>query len=180
MVQELANVVTDYVDVNRSRCFLHVVNLVAKRLLKQFDAIPNQSVANSARNNAEDNAENTARGTAENDDDNDVEENYEAGELDAELESDNWLELEEIIETMHEDSRNNSGGEDSDGEDSDGEDLDDPDDAPDSSVLSAEEQEALNVAVQPVRVVLAKVSCSASNMTCAHLQKTSSASYPSS
>jgi phage repressor protein C with HTH and peptisase S24 domain len=163
MVQELADMVPDYSDVNRSRCFLHVVNLVAKALIKQFDAvdaIPSQSVANSTENNTEDATENTAESTAESTTENDVEDNSEA-EDDADLES-------EIIETALDDDKdsdgNNTGGEDSDGKGSDGKDqtdLDDPDDATNPSVLGAEEQEALNIAIQPVRLVLAKVSCSA-------------------
>ena len=156
MVQELADMVPDYSDVNRSRCFLHVVNLVAKALIKQFDAV---DAIPSTENNTEDAAENTAESTAESTTENDVEDNSEA-EDDADLES-------EIIEIALDDNKDSDGndteGEDSDGEDSDGEDqtdLDDPDDATNPSVLSAEEQEALNIAIQPVRLVLAKVSCS--------------------
>ena len=136
--------VPDYSDVNRSRCFLHVVNLVAKALIKQFDAV---DAIPSTENNTEDAAENTAESTAESTTENDVEDNSEA-EDDADLES-------EIIEIALDDNK------DSDGEDqTDTDDPDDPDDATNPSVLGDEEQEALNVAIQPVRLVLAKVSCS--------------------
>jgi hypothetical protein len=42
MIQEMARLLPDYSDVNRTHCFLHVVNLVAKSLLKQFD-LPSKS-----------------------------------------------------------------------------------------------------------------------------------------
>ena len=162
MVQELANAVPDYLEINRSRCFLHVVNLVAKALIKQFDAnaenntedAAESATENAAENAAENATENTAEGAGKSTAENDIEDNSEA-EDDADLES-------EIIETMYEDKDNNAGGEDSDGEDqTDTDDPDDPDDATNPSVLGDEEQEALNVAIQPVRLVLAKVSCSA-------------------
>ena len=64
---------------------------------------------------------------------------------------------------MYEDKDDgNTGGEDSDGEDqTDTDDPDNPDDVTNPSVLGDEEQEALNIAIQPVRLVLAKVSCNA-------------------
>ena len=37
MVGELDNDLPDFSDENRTRCFLHIINLVAKMLLKQFD-----------------------------------------------------------------------------------------------------------------------------------------------
>ena len=38
MVDELSKLLRNFPgDVNRTRCFLHIVNLVAKQLLKQFD-----------------------------------------------------------------------------------------------------------------------------------------------
>lgn len=43
MVQELgAGLLPDYIPVNHTRCFLHIVNLIARSLVKQFDA-PSQS-----------------------------------------------------------------------------------------------------------------------------------------
>ena len=42
MIQEMARLLPDYSDVNWARCFLHVVNLVAKSLLKQF-GLPSKS-----------------------------------------------------------------------------------------------------------------------------------------
>jgi hypothetical protein len=37
MISELDDQLDDFSEVNRIRCFLHIVNLVAKSLLKQFD-----------------------------------------------------------------------------------------------------------------------------------------------
>jgi hypothetical protein len=38
--EHLAHQVPSYSTVNRTRCFLHILNLVAKSLLRQFDVIP--------------------------------------------------------------------------------------------------------------------------------------------
>ena len=38
MIVKLQNLLPDYSGVNRSRCFLHVVNLIAKSIVKQFDS----------------------------------------------------------------------------------------------------------------------------------------------
>jgi hypothetical protein len=38
MCDEIEDSVDDFSQANRIRCFLHIVNLVAKSLLKQFDA----------------------------------------------------------------------------------------------------------------------------------------------
>lgn len=151
MVEELADIVPDYPDVNYSWCFLHVVNLIAKPLIKQFNAI---DAIPSTKNNTEYAIENTAKSTAKSTTENDVKDNSEA-EDDADLES-------EIIEIALDDDKD-SNGNDTEGEDSDGKDqtdLDDPDNATNLSILGAKEQEALNIAIQPVRLVLAKVSCS--------------------
>ncbi|KAF8690374.1 hypothetical protein AX14_002970 [Amanita brunnescens Koide BX004] len=105
IVEELADMVPDYSDVNCLQCFLHVVNLVAKALIKQFDAvdaIPSQSVMNSTENDTEDAAENTAESTAK----------------------------KTALDDDKDSNGNDTKGEDSDGKDSDGkDDLDDPDDA---------------------------------------------------
>jgi hypothetical protein len=38
MITEIAgDLLPDFLQVNRTRCFLHIINLVAKTLLKQFD-----------------------------------------------------------------------------------------------------------------------------------------------
>jgi phytoene/squalene synthetase len=37
MITELEDQLEDFSEVNRIRCFLHIVNLIAKRLLKLFD-----------------------------------------------------------------------------------------------------------------------------------------------
>jgi hypothetical protein len=37
MLDELAKTLTEFSTVNRTRCFAHILNLVAKSLLKQFD-----------------------------------------------------------------------------------------------------------------------------------------------
>jgi hypothetical protein len=37
MVEELDNILTSFSPVNRTRCFTHILNLVSKSLLRQFD-----------------------------------------------------------------------------------------------------------------------------------------------
>jgi hypothetical protein len=37
MISELANILPDFSEVGHTRCFLHIVNLVAKSIIKQFD-----------------------------------------------------------------------------------------------------------------------------------------------
>ena len=52
MVDKLSTLLRDFPgEANRTRCFLHIVNLIAKQLLKQFD-VP-QKDANSALDEAE-------------------------------------------------------------------------------------------------------------------------------
>jgi hypothetical protein len=52
MIDELSKLLRDFPgEANRTRCFLHIVNLVAKQLLKQFD-VPRKG-ADSALNEAE-------------------------------------------------------------------------------------------------------------------------------
>ena len=42
MIEELISALPDFAgETNRTRCFLHIINLVAKTLLKQFD-VPNK------------------------------------------------------------------------------------------------------------------------------------------
>ena len=47
MIKEMARLLPDYSEVNQARCFLHIVNLVAKALVKQFD-LPTASNRNVA------------------------------------------------------------------------------------------------------------------------------------
>jgi hypothetical protein len=44
MCEEIEDNITDFSQVNRIRCFLHIVNLVAKSLLKQFDVSKKRTV----------------------------------------------------------------------------------------------------------------------------------------
>jgi hypothetical protein len=37
MITELANILPDFSEVNHTRCFLHIINLCAKSIIKQFD-----------------------------------------------------------------------------------------------------------------------------------------------
>jgi hypothetical protein len=37
MIEQLAEILPDFSEVNRTRCFLHVVNLCAKSIIRQFD-----------------------------------------------------------------------------------------------------------------------------------------------
>jgi hypothetical protein len=37
MIEQLAKSLTDFSEVNRTRCFLHIVNLCAKSIIRQFD-----------------------------------------------------------------------------------------------------------------------------------------------
>jgi len=48
MISELEHQLEDFSQVNRVRCFLHVVNLVAKSLLKQFDVSSKRGEATDA------------------------------------------------------------------------------------------------------------------------------------
>ena len=50
MVSELDDQIDDYSEVNQIRCFLHIVNLIAKAMLRQFDV--------SKRNKQGDNVDN--------------------------------------------------------------------------------------------------------------------------
>ena len=61
MIEELSKLLHDFPgEANRTRCFLHIVNLVAKQLLKQFD-VPRKD-ADSALNEAEKELFNLAAG----------------------------------------------------------------------------------------------------------------------
>ena len=118
-------------------CILHVVNLIAKALIKQFDAnaennteeAAESAVESATESVAESAAENTAESAAESTTENDIEDNSEAKDG-ADLES-------KIIEVMYEDKDDrNTGGEDSDGEDqTDTDDPDNPDDVTNPSIL---------------------------------------------
>jgi hypothetical protein len=46
MVEELETRLTKFSTVNRTRCFAHILNLVAKSLLKQFDVKPSKKKDN--------------------------------------------------------------------------------------------------------------------------------------
>ena len=48
--EHLADQVASYSAVNRTRCFLHILNLVAKSLLRQFDVTPAQKETDSIEN----------------------------------------------------------------------------------------------------------------------------------
>ena len=37
MITELAKILPDFSQVNHTRCFLHIINLCAKLIIKQFD-----------------------------------------------------------------------------------------------------------------------------------------------
>jgi hypothetical protein len=37
MIEQLAKILSDFSEVNRTRCFLHIVNLCAKSIIRQFD-----------------------------------------------------------------------------------------------------------------------------------------------
>jgi hypothetical protein len=42
MVEELDERIEEYSEVNHVRCFLHVINLIAKAMLRQFDVSKHQ------------------------------------------------------------------------------------------------------------------------------------------
>jgi hypothetical protein len=121
MIQELACLIPDYSAVNRSRCFLHIVNLIAKSLIKQFDT-PNNATANIA---------------------------------DAALvEIAAGMEIDDMIAAANHDDGGGATSEDGDMED-------DPDDQVNldvAEILGVEDGEALNDAMRPVKLILAKVS----------------------
>ena len=37
MIEQLTKILPDFSEVNRTRCFLHIVNLCAKSIIRQFD-----------------------------------------------------------------------------------------------------------------------------------------------
>ena len=51
MVEELEDRLTKFSTVNRMHCFAHILNLVAKSLLKQFDVKPSKKKDNDLNNN---------------------------------------------------------------------------------------------------------------------------------
>lgn len=70
MINELAKLLPNFFTVNRTRCFLHIVNLVAKAILKLFD-MPSANPTASSDDSAEDTS--TPPIASEEDDDNDLE-----------------------------------------------------------------------------------------------------------
>src|ERR1700735_611497 len=100
MVGELSTLLRDFPgEANRTQCFLHIVNLVAKQLLKQFD-VPCKD-ADSALNEAEKELFNLAAGV-------DIEELVTAAERGARAGSednddmDGWVdEMEELDAEEH-------------------------------------------------------------------------------
>jgi hypothetical protein len=51
MVEELEDRLTKFSTVNGTRCFTHILNLVAKSLLKQFDVKPSKKKDNDLNDN---------------------------------------------------------------------------------------------------------------------------------
>jgi hypothetical protein len=118
MVDELSKLLRNFPgDANRTRCFLHIVNLVAKQLLKQFD-IPRKHV-DSALDKAEKQLLDLAAGI-------DIEELVTAAEQGAGVASDGNDDIDGWVDEMDE--------------------------------LDAVERDTLEKSIQPVRLVLVKVS----------------------
>ena len=57
MVEELANIIDDFPGpVNQTRCFLHVLNLVVKSIMRQFDLLKSKKTSGDNDNNSLDQA----------------------------------------------------------------------------------------------------------------------------
>jgi hypothetical protein len=118
MIDELVDLLPNFPGpANRCRCFLHIVNLIAKSLLKQFDVL--RKAADAALNDAE----------------------CELLELAAEID------IEEMVTV----AEKGAGGDNEENDNVDGW-------VDETASLSAEEREELRENVQPVRLVLVKVS----------------------
>jgi hypothetical protein len=134
MISELAEILPDFSQVNHMRCFLHIVNLCAKLIIKQFD-VPKQKDDEHL-----DEAVRELQG-----DDNDKIQNL-AGDQD--------LEEQQTHEGISQRKTNGQGAEE--------EDEDDDDDIEgwidEMELLSPAEHAGLEESIRPVKLVLVKVS----------------------
>lgn len=125
--EHLEQQIPSYSTINRTRCFTHILNLVAKSLLRQFDV----SLKLSGNNSNEDNPE--------------IELTAEEEEL---LELAEGLHQEELTMAQQDEGNNDEDGTDEDDEEGWVDELDE---------LSVEEREELKLHIRPVSHVLVKV-----------------------
>ena len=87
MISELANILPNFSEVGHTRCFLHIVNLVAKSIIRQFDLQKRQG--NKYLDKAEQELHDLARvDNLEDDQANQIMEHETNGEIDVEDEAD--------------------------------------------------------------------------------------------
>lgn len=142
MIEELSEIVDEFPgEANRTRCFLHIINLVAKSMLKQFEP-PKKKTKKSSKNKKKG-------------DDEDEEEEGEEEVSDNEKEA---AEMEALIAELTRDiEREESRRPFTDGGDEEEEDnlegfIDEV------AAMSEGDQETLRKQNQPIRLLLAKVS----------------------
>lgn len=132
MIAELVKILPDFSQVNHTRCFLHIVNLCAKSIIKQFD-VPKKK---------EDEHLDEAVRELQNDND----------EL-QDLAGDQELEEQQTVDAIARRQINGQDGEEEE-EDDDIEGWID-----EMELLSPAERAGLEESIRPVKLVLVKVSC---------------------
>jgi hypothetical protein len=132
MIAELVKILPDFSQVNHTRCFLHIVNLCAKSIIKQFD-VPKKK---------ED--EHLDEAVRELQDDND--------EL-QDLAGDQELEEQQTVDTIAQHQINGQDGEEEEEDDGIEGWIDE------MELLSPAERAGLEESIRPVKLVLVKVSC---------------------
>jgi hypothetical protein len=132
MIAELVKILPDFSQVNHTRCFLHIVNLCAKSIIKQFD-VPKKK---------EDEHLDEAVRELQNDND----------EL-QDLAGDQELEEQQTVDAIAQRQINGQDGEEEE-EDDDIEGWID-----EMELLSPAERAGLEESIRPVKLVLVKVSC---------------------
>lgn len=138
MVDELEKCLPAFSSVNRTRCFAHILNLIAKLILKLFDIKPKKKKAKT---------DGDGNGDGADDDEDEDEEEVELSDEEREL-----LELAGDIEEEELATRLNQA------DDNEVDDNDDDDGWVDEvAELTAEEQETLKESIRPVSRMLVKV-----------------------
>jgi hypothetical protein len=132
MIAELVKILPDFSQVNHTRCFLHIVNLCAKSIIKQFD-VPKKK---------EDEHLDEAVRELQNDND----------EL-QDLAGDQELEEQQTVDAIAQRQINGQDGEEEEEEDDIEGWIDE------MELLSPAERAGLEESIRPVKLVLVKVSC---------------------
>ena len=131
MISELAEILPDFSQVNHTRCFLHIVNLCAKSIIKQF---------NVPKKKDDEHLDEAAR-ELQGDDDDELQN----------LAGDQDLEEQQTLEGISQ-RRTNEGAEDDDNDDDIEGWIDE------MELLTPTEHAGLEESIRPVKLVLVKVS----------------------